>query len=363
MPGNTPPSEQEICRQLLTNAISNYRLGEDLVIPMLRDDETIDGIDVRKRSFALRKFISEIIERKGFSGIEVGYTTNVVTGILRMNAPVVAALLRDDLLDKPKLMIDIDSIKRAIANALKRYYQERQSGNLIIDAISDEQVTELTAIFSNEKYQVGLELDMIGRTNHTIILKTIVNFEDVSFYAEFTTPDSRFQEHLPVIPSRFTITVEEEGVHKLAAELKNAGEDIGVSTLDQIKAMVNTLADNIRDKKNGREQWFETGSQSKETSLRKVVEWLDGKAYLTKFETDMVLSLVKAVCASKRNSYGIFSPHSLREFNQRIADDGWKMAETNFSAKELLGLSDSEAIEGLIEQKLVEQRVKGMGPE
>ncbi|MBA3537947.1 MAG: hypothetical protein H0T84_15305 [Tatlockia sp.] len=83
-------------------------------------------------------------------------------------------------------------------------------------------------------------------------------------------------------------------------------------TLQQI---LTTLIGNISEKKGGRETWFNNNSDAKVANLTAISDWLSNQENITPIKQELVLVLIREVCAIKRNTWGIFKPHSLSEFD------------------------------------------------
>lgn len=98
------------------------------------------------------------------------------------------------------------------------------------------------------------------------------------------------------------------------------------STLDlprkyKIHFILRELIKNIRDKKNDRAKWFGFGTDSKIEKLEWIQEWLFIYSLDDQKEA-IVLAIIGAVCAIKRNGVGLFQPHSLSEFEQLVKKQG-----------------------------------------
>lgn len=107
-----------------------------------------------------------------------------------------------------------------------------------------------------------------------------------------------------------------------------------VTTLQEI---ITTLSNNIKEKKPGRESWFDQNIDSKVGKLTIISTWLSDKNSLDDTTQRTILALVRDICSIKRNSWGIFQPHSLGEFNDLLKEKKLQ-APNNISLK---GLEDS----------------------
>lgn len=361
MPEDMNPEEQT-CVQLITAAITNYKIGENLVIPLFAEHESKENMDSLERGKRITKVMRRIIAHDQLNQVAIPRIHCEVDGengtFSMEGQTVIALLLRDALLERQKLIVTADNFLLHLATALNQYRQQGLLGDLEVSAISDEQTAELISMFSEnkeKKSRIAEALVSIGYTNALIFTKLLNLTMTLMRHEE----DMRFYESLVIVPSRYKLKIREEHISMLEKILQdndiefvraaNTAESSRVeihilSPLAQIKQLIADLSENIKDKKNGRKQWFNSGSDAKAAALNRINEWLGSRDHLNDSETNVILSLVKSVCETKRNSMGLYSPHSLNEFNQFISARGWKMPETSFNAKELAGISSSEKV-------------------
>ncbi|RAP36785.1 hypothetical protein B1207_08280 [Legionella quinlivanii] len=351
--------EEQICVQLITDAITSYKIGENLVIPLFAEHEARENMDSFERGKLITKVIRRIIAHDQLTIPRINCEVNGENGTFSMEGQtVIALLLRDALLERQKLIVTADNFLLHLAATLNQHRQQGLLGDLEVSAISDEQTAELISMFSEnkeKKTRIAEALVSIGYTNALIFTKLL----DLTITLMRHEEDMRFCEPLVVVPSRYKLKISEENIPALEKILQDNGIDYvravrtgkssregtqNLSPLAQIKQLIADLSENIKDKKNGRKQWFNSGSDAKAAALNRINEWLESRDHLNDSETNVILSLVKSVCETKRNSMGLYSPHSLNEFNQFISARGWKMPETSFNAKELAGITSSEKV-------------------
>ncbi|WP_133139894.1 hypothetical protein [Legionella genomosp. 1] len=358
MPEDMNPEEQT-CVQLITAAITNYKIGENLIIPLFAEHEARENMDSLVRGKLITKVIRRIIAHDQLTIPRIHCEVNGENGTFSMEGQtVIALLLRDALLERQKLIISADNFLLHLAAALNQHRQQGLLGDLEVSAISDEQTAELISMFSEnkeKKTRIAEALVSIGYTNALIFTKLL----DLTMTLMHHEEDMRFCEPLVVVPSRYKLKIGEENIPALEKLLQDNNIEFVPSPLAQIKQLITDLSENIKDKKNGRKQWFNSGSDAKAAALNRINDWLETKDNLNDAETNVILSLVKSVCETKRNSMGLYSPHSLNEFNQFISARGWKMPETSFNAKELAGISSSEKVGEFVQSITARDEILG----
>jgi hypothetical protein len=134
-----------------------------------------------------------------------------------------------------------------------------------------------------------------------------------------------------------------------ATQVSNPAQILPVmSSNTPIKAIVKQLITNISGKENGRAEWFSLNTDPKLDKLRVILRWLDQprNANLNIDQEASVLALIRDVSAIKRNPFGLFAPHSLKEFESIISGnsvlrhykDG--LSDVKYSGKDLDWLTD-----------------------
>ena len=84
--------------------------------------------------------------------------------------------------------------------------------------------------------------------------------------------------------------------------------------------IVDVLIKNIRDKKEPRASWFDKNSKSKIEKLQAISSWLSvPDRTLDDKSEKVILALIRDVCAIKRNTFGLFQPHSVTEFGELLS--------------------------------------------
>lgn len=96
------------------------------------------------------------------------------------------------------------------------------------------------------------------------------------------------------------------------------------NTKAKILTLTNTLIDNIALKKNGRISFFDGNINHKLNALYEIRNFLQGNNQINESQVTMTLTLLRDICAIKRNGWGFFAPHSMQEFNTFIKQHNLK---------------------------------------
>ncbi|MBA2656383.1 MAG: hypothetical protein H0U70_05285 [Tatlockia sp.] len=131
---------------------------------------------------------------------------------------------------------------------------------------------------------------------------------------------------------------------------KNSLPPSNVQTLHQI---VTTLIENIEVKKLGRESWFNGNIVSKLANLSTIANWISQQNDLDPGSQQVILSLVRDVCAIKRNTWGLFGTHSSSELATLLAKHKLQASDQiSFNSSELSQLNSKETGIKLMEKSI-----------
>ncbi len=120
--------------------------------------------------------------------------------------------------------------------------------------------------------------------------------------------------------------------------------DYKCENIKTLLKLINTLTENIKNKKGGREVWFDDNTKEKIAKLNIITNWLSSRETVDSSELLIILALIRDVCAIKRNSWGLFQPHSLNEFTDLLKANNLEISDkSSFGFKNLSSLeSDVE---------------------
>lgn len=86
--------------------------------------------------------------------------------------------------------------------------------------------------------------------------------------------------------------------------------------VNELILVTNELKSDILYKNNGRQSWFTVNDESKSNKLNAVRMYLLSlDAEITPRDRIIILTLIRDICAVKRNPLGLFKPHSLDKFS------------------------------------------------
>jgi hypothetical protein len=131
-----------------------------------------------------------------------------------------------------------------------------------------------------------------------------------------------------------------------------------INNVQTLHRIVTTLIENIEGKKAGRETWFDNNTEAKVAKLTTIANWLSKQDDLDIPRQQTLLALVRDVCAIKRNSWGLFKPHSLSEFTTLLAENNLQATDKiSFNSSELSRLESTARGNQLIEEWTNEAQV------
>jgi hypothetical protein len=164
----------------------------------------------------------------------------------------------------------------------------------LFNTIDDEAelVEKLTKFFGPEKAATINDLFVSNHDLLTLEIKNLVKGYNNQFCVEIIPEKEKYQNNF-------------EESDSLLPKMHKAQ--------DLIDILVD-LKYNILQKKEGRETWFDDNTDTKVGKLETIHLWLI-KNPLTIENKPIICALIRDVCAIKRNSWGLFQPHSLAEFN------------------------------------------------
>jgi ankyrin repeat protein len=160
-------------------------------------------------------------------------------------------------------------------------------------------------------------------------------------------------------PRQLILQLPNDSKNKLSL-LKLVSNRNPYNSIKTIQQMVSTLNDNIEHKKAGRENWFESNTDTKVAKLNAISNWLTKRVTLNEQSQQVLLALIRDVCKEKRNCLGFFQPHSLGEFNYMVEKFNSTVTdnkliipdEISFTSTQLRGLNDDfngVAVDNLIQ--------------
>ncbi len=168
--------------------------------------------------------------------------------------------------------------------------------------VEDELIESLTVFFGPEK---AATIDDLFVSNHdllTLEIKNLVKSYNKQFSFEFIPDEDQPKKDDKSFPSS------EEFVSLLPKSKKHSKEE------KDLLRLILLLKENIRDKSGTREKWFDDNTDTKIAKLQTIRCWFRHNS-LNEANKPIIYALIRDVCALKRNSWGLFQPHSLAEFN------------------------------------------------
>ncbi|CDZ77621.1 hypothetical protein BN59_01905 [Legionella massiliensis] len=226
-----------------------------------------------------------------------------------------------------------------IAEVLKLYKLHAENEEVLI--------ISLTEFFGSQ--QAGQSIDDLFVSNKDVLtedIKDLLENYNRQYQQLLHVDDDHSNSSNDVTPSNSDSDIEEISITSpLKGGFSNAQKTPPTSNNPKasISEIIKKLKRNIENKTSGRETWFDSNTDTKVAKLETIATWVNSKQSLKPDETALILALVRDVCAIKRNSWGIFQPHSLAEFNELTAKKKLKApADLSFDTLELLRLEDKK---------------------
>ncbi|MBA3535404.1 MAG: hypothetical protein H0T84_02160 [Tatlockia sp.] len=116
-----------------------------------------------------------------------------------------------------------------------------------------------------------------------------------------------------------------------------------------LQEIISTLIENIDGKKAGRETWFHNDTIRKIEKLSSIASWLSKQETLDWPAQQALIAPIRDVCAIKRNTWGLFQPHSLSEFNDLLKENELQVPNS-IPLKGLEGSNGSRIINNVLAQ-------------